>query len=268
MTYRDNEQAIEQPDSFELYRISNNITTYYLTSYSSDIVVDGNTYIAAPMQRGELVTDLLRGSISCTVNVPVTFDFVRYIIVMPFISTAIEIRKYFADDTTEGMLLFSGMINSIAVNRNVATLDCASSMDELNRKIPRVFVQSYCNNSLYGDTCGVNRADRRRNIQNVTTDLADSRVIRSAWLDGYAADTFTGGIAEYAGDMRYIAKHLGDTIFLQYAFFELPNGSTITALPGCNKSPEECVRKFRNLANFVGMPYVPKSPNPVLYGVD
>jgi len=268
MAYRDNEQAIEQPDSFELYEIANNITTYYLTSYSEDIALDGNTYVAAPIQRGELVTDLIRGSISCTLNIPVTHEFVRYIIAMPFISTTINIRKYFADDTTEGRLLFSGTINSIAVNKNVASIECASSMDELNRKIPRVFVQSYCNNSLYGEVCGIKQAAHRRTIGDIVVDPTDSRIIRSVWLSGCANDAFTGGIVEYNNDMRYIAKHLGDTLFLHYSFLDLVDGGTITALPGCNKSPEDCARKFRNLANFVGMPYVPKSPNPVLYGVD
>jgi uncharacterized phage protein (TIGR02218 family) len=141
-------------------------------------------------------------------------------------------------------------------------------MDELNRKIPRVFIQSFCNNSLYGDVCGLNKAAYYRTANNITVDPNNNSLISATIISTYPNDYFTAGYAEFNNEQRYISKHTGNTIVLHFPFLGLVNGDTILIYPGCSKNPETCKTKFNNLNNFVGMPYISKSPNPTIYGVD
>jgi uncharacterized phage protein (TIGR02218 family) len=267
MAYADKEAAVQQVDSFELFTFVTSANTYRYTSYATDVTLGGNTYQAVSIQRGELVTNMVQGMISCNLQAPVSVQFMQYIIAMPYLSTTVTIQKYFSDDTTDGTLLFTGKINSISISKNVANVECASSMNELNRKIPRVFIQSFCNNSLYGDVCGLNRTAWRYTIPNITVDPNNPNLLTGN-VGVYGNDWFTAGYAEFNGEQRYISKHTGNNIILHFRFLGLITGDTIYLYPGCSKNPETCKKKFNNLNNFVGMPYISKSPNPTIYGVD
>ena len=268
MSFSSNEASVQQVDSFELFTFVTAANTYRFTSYATDISIGGNTYQAVPIQRGELVTDIVQGMVSCNLQAPVSLQFIQYIIAMPYLSTTVTIQKYFSNDTTDGMLLFTGKINSISISKNVASVECASSMNELNRKIPRVFIQSFCNNSLYGDICGLNRTNYLATAGNITVDPNNSNLISSAVIGTYPDDWFTGGYAEYNNEQRYISKHTGNNILLHFPFLGLATGGSIDVYAGCTKNPETCKTKFNNLDNFVGMPYMSKSPNPTIFGVD
>jgi len=270
MNYAAKEAAVQQIDSFELFTFVTDNNTYRYTSYATDVVIGADTWQAAPIQRGELVTDMVQGMISCMVQAPVSVQFIQYIIAMPYLSTTVTIRKYFSDDTVNGMLLFTGKINSISIGKNIASVECASSMNELNRKIPKVFIQSFCNNALYGTVCGLNAATYQRTINNIVVDPNDNTIITAGGLAFYPIDTFTLGIAIFNNEERYISKYeyTTGTIQLHFPFLNLVTGDTIYVLPGCSKNPETCKSKFQNLNNFVGMPYISRSPNPTIYGVD
>ena len=270
MNYAAKEAAVQQIDSFELFTFVTDNNTYRYTSYATDVVIGADTWQAAPIQRGELVTDMVQGMISCMVQAPVTAQFIQYIVAMPYLSTTVTIRKYFSDDTVNGMLLFTGKINSITIGKNIASVECASSMNELNRKIPKVFIQSFCNNALYGAVCGLSAAANQQTIPNIIVDPNDSTIISAAGLMFSFADMYTAGIAIFNNEERYISKfeYTTGTIQLHFPFLNIANGDTIYVLPGCSKNPETCKSKFNNLNNFVGMPYISKAPNPTIYGVD
>jgi len=269
MNYAAKEAAVQQIDSFELFTFVTDNNTYRYTSYATDVVIGADTWQAAPIQRGELVTDMVQGMISCIVQAPVTAQFIQYIVAMPYLSTTVTIRKYFSDDTVNGMLLFTGKINSITIGKNIASVECASSMNELNRKIPKVFIQSFCNNALYGTVCGVDGNTWKRQIAAITVDPNDKTRLSDITLQtNYPPDHFTLGYVLFNNEQRYISKHIGDTLILHFPFLTLVTGNSIWVYPGCSKNPETCKNKFNNLNNFVGMPYISKAPNPTIYGVD
>ena len=58
-------------------------------------------------------------------------------------------------------------------------------------------------------------------------------------------------------DHRLIVDQSGDTLTVQFAFFESPAGKNMSVFAGCDHQLTTCQQKFSNLPNFGGHPYLP-----------
>ena len=127
-------------------------------------------------------------------------------------------------------------------------------------------MQAYCNNSVYDDVCGINKAsykDERIAIVD-PNDPAHLEVNIAGTPDDY----YTMGEAVFNNDSRLITKQTGLNIYIHFPFRDLISGDTIAIYPGCDKSLSTCHNVFNNTLNFVGMPLVPDGANPIDWGVD
>ena len=70
--------------------------------------------------------------------------------------------------------------------------------------------------------------------------------------------TFTSGLN--AGAIRTISDQVGNTNTLKI-YPPLPVapsvGDAVSVIPGCDKTQNQCLTKFKNIAQFGGFPYVP-----------
>jgi len=269
MDYQEKNAQEQQTDSFETYLFTTVTDTYRYTSYNEDVIIAGETFQKAPIQRSEFELNIVEGIVKVNIQAPISTLFVQYIAGMPFMPTQVVIKRYFADDTTQCALVFNGEIISVTIDKSMANAECVSSMAELNRKIPRVFIQSLCNNSLYGPTCFVDKDLFSVDTLNTLIVNGDDRsVLSSARIGLRPSGFYSLGMTLYHGEFRYITEHYHETIVLHFPYLNLKSGDSITVSAGCDKDPETCRDKFHNLENFVGMPYIPLAANPVKWGLD
>jgi len=267
MNFQIREEATEQGDSFELYEFRSEEFNYNLTSHNEDITYAGHVYTAIPIKRSSFTKNLTEGIIQCSVQAPVTTFFGEYILAFPVIPVTVEIRKFYFADTSQSALVFYGTVNGFSIQKEVAILECISSINELNYKVPRVFIQSLCNNVFTGPVCKYNAAWGNETVLAISED---GRILTLTGID--AAYGFYGGYKQgtvmYNHDQRFITEHVHDQIQIHFPLRDLHIGDIVQVKIGCNKQGITCKYKFGNLNNFVGMPYVPLGPNPVQWGVD
>ena len=267
MNFQQKEAEEQQSDSFETYCFVNDTDTWYFTSYSENITIGAITYTAVPIKRSSFNVDLVQGVVRCNIQAPVTTFFAQYIASYPIIPVTVEINKYYMDDLTTGRLKFYGTVKGITIQKRIASAECVSSMDELNRKIPRVIVQSLCNNALGDDICEYVVAAVAVTVLDISTDgtvLTLTNIAPLAnWYGGYKY-----GIITFNNDQRLVTGQVDDQVSIHFPFRDLAVGSVVNISIGCDKRAYVCRWKFNNLNNFVGMPYVPYGANPVDWGVD
>lgn len=271
MSYNDREADQQQQQSAELYTLTSGSTTTRLTSYYTDIVVDGQTYTHAPIKRSGFSMEITGSVPSLTIEAPIIAPFASYVAETPIVPTQVLIHKYFLYGASwPNVLMFSGTIKSVQVQQNVAKATCVSKEEELTRIIPRVLVQSGCNNNLYDNVCLLNR-DSYKTEAYITTVTDDPPTLKSSDFPDPAVSTtnLKHGWAVYGDDTRFIIKHEsgsgGSIITLHGRPFDgIGAGATVTVYQGCDKTASMCKNKFNNLDRFVGFPYVP-SASPVLY---
>jgi len=264
MSIQEKDSREQMCDFLETYYFHNSLNDYYYTSYSEDVTIDGNTYQAVPIQRSTFDKNLEDGTVKVNITAPITTAFYQFVASFPVYPTTVRIRRYYMDDYTEFALVFNGKINAISISKHTATAECLSSMNELNAKVPGVYIQSYCNNVLYGDVCQAHKIADPYEIIVDPNDNAHLTLVTSSILPD---NFYTLGECQYNSEPRLITKQTGNEIYLHFPYRNINTGDTVNLFAGCDKTPETCHNVHGNIDNFVGMYFVPKPPNPVNWGV-
>jgi hypothetical protein len=267
--YFDELQAIEPPKIAELYIVSSGPFTNYYTSFSEDVLFQGNNYKARSIERtnfnrkGTLtptkinikapIDNLLQKYIANTPSEPVFIDIIS---TLPFVSGLPSAQ------------FFRGRVVNATIAENMIAADCESRTQIFRNKVPSVIYQSRCNHQLFSTPIGSIGACNllKTNYLVTATVTVVGASLVSPTFATFPNDYFTGGFVEFGLDARWITKHIADTIYLQVPFdSRVITGAIVFAFPGCDKKPETCRDKFSNSLNFLGFPYIP-SQNPVIWG--
>lgn len=127
----------------------------------------------------------------------------------------------------------------------------------LEKKLLSMSVQNYCNNALFDELCGLNRAafEVTANISAAVGTTLESADF-AAFPDGYwflgNATLVKGGDTQVA----LITAHTGNTISLQFRFTGIETGDDVVVVPGCDKRAATCLDRFSNIINMTGFPYL------------
>lgn len=262
MTYQAEVEKIEQPLSAELYKIRVGDVFQYYTSYESDIVFGGVTYLARPMKRTGFSVEKTMKTVDVTISTPVVVAFGEYLSASPYSRTYIDITKVFVSSPdTLNKLIFSGMVFSVSVKKGVASVLCKSNNGLLSRKIPRVVYQTNCNWSLFSADCGVSKTNYEF---AAAASLITANNITLPTLIAMADKRFQGGTVVFGAEQRLITNHVGTVITVLVQFPNIIAGDQVKLYPGCNGSPAACA-SFGNAARFMGMPHIP-TRNALLWG--
>ncbi len=259
MSFNDKEAAQELQLSAEVYILTVAGTISRMTSYETDLTIDGNVYTSKPLRRSGFTIES-QGVSKVIIEAPVVEPFSKFIANTPFQPVFVTIRKYYLDDLGTYRPLFNGLIRNVSVKNNLANAECVSIEHFLKRRIPRVLYQSFCNHTIFDPYCGLVEANYA--VSAVVT--VSGSTISSATFDGYADGYFIGGYVTFNNDIRLVTNHVGAVLTLHVPFSDLDNGETVVAYPGCNGNPATCLNTFNNLANFLGMDYIP-AKSPVLW---
>lgn len=166
-------------------------------------------------------------------------------------------RYHLTDLSVERRALFAGEVVSVQFDgEGYATLACESVIKDKGRKVPWVPYKKGCVWALYGHGCGVLRAPFE---VPTSAYVQTGNVLTSTVYGTFADGWFRGGTVEVpgTGETRFVLAHTGNNLTLDYPFFNLPAGTTLVAVAGCNRTEETCADKFNNLPNHLGFSYIP-----------
>ena len=266
MSYDTNLAASQQETTPEFYRIQIGSTVYYYTSYKTDLTFLGHSYTARSIKRGGFSYDTDFGAVQVTITASLNDLFRKYIANQPSESVNVKIYRAIKSDLTDYVIMFNGQVKNVSIEGHQVTATCTARSIYLEKRIPQIVYQSFCNHDVFDNDCGLSGPAWK--VPGTLTAVSGSTVTAAAWT-AYDDDYFKGGMAMTSdGDARLITSSTKSTgvLELQIPFdARVEVGVVIDAYPGCDGSPETCVNKFNNLSHFLGMPYIP-SRNPVIWG--
>jgi hypothetical protein len=280
----DQTRETQQAQSAELYIITHTGHVHYYTSYTRDVTYNGQLFEKNTIRRSKIAEDFNPSARKCSVSGMVgtggVFSFL--IDTEPDVAVSVEIYRLFLTSNNVHTI-FKGRMRRYTVKNQKADVNFESVGYLTQHRIPRLRLQSYCNNTLFDDACTIDRDEYRigGRIVGLGTEieiLTDREiVVTTAFNDSFgenlgdkAADYLTDGIAYFDQFYRYVSKsddYLGDptrkVLSLQMVFPSslMVTGTEFNLYPGCGKDPAICVSKFNNLTNFMGFPYIPAGGN-------
>lgn len=164
------------------------------------------------------------------------------------------------EDTSQGIVkLLSGHLGPAEAREYGGKAEMLSLGNLLNTQIGEVY--SYKCRAELGDTrCGVDLDSYE--VSGSVTSVTDRKQFTDSGRSEadnyfkYGTVTFTSG--NNSGWTREIKAFSSGQFDLLFAFpFEIADGDTYTAVPGCNNYPDNCKNKFLNFVNYRGEPHLP-----------
>ena len=264
MTFIDTETSISGAEPIELYRLIGTTFTYYLTTYSKEVTVDGNTYLpTAGLDRtavkiGTQEEDGLALDISLPFDHPLALDY-AFQTAPPTLS--VEVLRVHWSNLANFTLMWKGPVMSFSVEGRICRMRVPSLFSWLLAgSVPSPRYQAPCNHVLFDPRCGVNPAAHEETV--TVTAIAGPLITLSSYTLGLnkvtAGDMYWGA----GGEGRMIISHAGLDFTVSYPFAKLTVGESVRIRKGCDHAFEgDCKTEFSNGINFGGHPLVPaKNP--------
>ena len=259
MSYDINESGNGQPTELFHFRHGDEINykDYFYTSADENIILNGNNYIMHPIQISSFTNALSSGRDSVSIKVPRDNPIVEmYRLSSPSNKTIINLyRKHRTD--TDYAKIWNGSITSIKMNLESATINCTSSESDLDRKIDVGIYQKGCSHILYDSGCSVNKDNF---LLNANIDYIDNNKLTINAIskeDNYYKAGFIVMKTLGIESKRAIYEHKGKIITLLVPVFGIKIGDQVKLYPGCDKTTNTCLKKFNNIFNHGGFPFMP-----------
>jgi uncharacterized phage protein (TIGR02218 family) len=157
--------------------------------------------------------------------------------------------------------LFSGRVGAVEGGRLAKNLEVRSDTELLDALVPRHVYQPACLNTVYDDTCGVQRPAHQ--VSGTATGGTDAA--RTSFTHNLAVPTdhwtlgditMTGG--PNAGIARTVRRNEGQGVSVIVPWpFPVRAGDSFTVQLGCDGSQAMCSGRFANLHRYRGMPFIP-----------
>lgn len=183
-----------------------------------------------------------------------------------------EVAVYLVDwnDPSVRLLLSRGLIGGIRQADGRFEAEITGLSDRLSQPFGRAYMAN-CRARLGDSACGVDLDRPEFRGEGTVMSVAGPQLFRVAGLGAFARDWFTGGRLTWltggnAGLEGHVKAHpMAGAGAGTEAVVELwlappmvvAPGDRFTILAGCNKTAETCRKKFNNMMNFRGFPYMP-----------
>jgi uncharacterized phage protein (TIGR02218 family) len=260
VTWLQDEQSIEDSKPREGFEIVLPSVTYRLTSADQDLVIDGKTYRASPIARGELGISAVGSPTELAFTLPVSHALAqRYLLKLtPPKQIHVTVwRKQVRSGEVERV--WAGYVTSMAVEGRLAHFRVPEGSGEIMlRRIPSITVGRQCPHVLYDDQCQVDR-----NSFDVSTTVLSfsARTVTVASIGGMPNDWAKFGelLHVASGERMTVLTQTGTALTIQAPIGDMAIGDAVFVYAGCNHSIIECHNKFANRVNFGGFPSLPSN---------
>ena len=266
MSYDDREKSRYSGQPVEGFRFAQGSNLWLYTSADREVVFPIGTFTPEPISRSAMdfskedVTETMEFSVS--VENPVAALFIGDVPSSPVWITAYRAHR---GDEVDAVAFFTGKITRARFLGSEATLVGTSLAALLLRSVPVLKMQTPCNHVLFSAECGANPSTSRESVtigtvSGVTVTSSDFGLEDDQWFRG-------GRLESPAGESRFIADHVGDTITLLSPLPGLASLDVCWAYWGCDHLAATCSSKFSQLDNHLGWPDLPNR-NPFTGRID
>ncbi len=246
------EKGAETSQPREGIEIITTSATYRVATGTRDLVIDGNTYTAAPAGRDEIGVSQSADPRAITIMLPMSHPLCQRYMAGGVPPTGLIAVNVWRQQPTSGETecVWRGNLTSVAPETHVAKLHVPSTSSETyQRKLPVVSCGRACANVLYDARCTLARADFQ--IEFPVTTFAGRVVTIGGW-DGLPADWATFGelLHVASGERMTIQSQSGNVVTMQLPIWEMQVGDTVRLFAGCDHTIETCRDKFVNTVNY------------------
>jgi len=260
-TFSDLETSVELSRPIELYTFTVGNETYRYTSTEGTVTFGGTDYEPiAGLKRSKITRSKEQKSTVMTIQIPTSNPVpTAFIAVQPSSTITVTVWRIQPDAVPEvSIVVFDGYVSGVAFKDTVAELRCVPFNELFNRETPRFQYQGLCNHVLYDNGCQVNEASYK--YSGTVIGVIEGIQVDIAGLPS-AGTPFVGGYLEIPdkSEQRLIISQSGTIVTILLPFKAAISGGTIDAYYGCDHTPQTCARKFSNILNYGGFPFVPTS---------
>lgn len=268
MSFEEYEVSVQSSRPIELYDFSYQGGHLRYTSADRNIEFEGNTWLAAPLERSKIEDTGEIAKAAMTIDGPDVFEVAELFSVAPpddVVGFALR-RLQFDDPSGQAPAIWLGRVLTASWPPNRSQLRCESLLSSLKQVGLRRVYGKNCPHILYGSRCKVSMVAFEVNA-TVTSQIGRS-IVSSAFdaaVDGY----FAGGMLVWQKSPGYyvrrgIKSHVGDTVQITHPMPGLTGGVVIQAYPGCDHTFDGaggCGPRYDNQDNYGGFPFS-KQKNP------
>lgn len=274
----------QQPLGAEIYQFTVGDTIYRYTSYETDVNYNNNLFTHEAIQRSGFDRRFSNNNVSCSVKVPSDLELVNVIKNAETEIIEILLMKIFLDHNVGYYPVFKGAVDGLTIDKGVCTLECSSFKNAFSTKVPKLAIQTHCNNVFGDSVCGIDIENFEVVAEVKSTEDSGSTLLFRNWSGPAGVpdilSQLKGGFCKIGNQKRWISRYTfksrwyGDDyigpdyrLYLHYPFNPSPEeGATIYIYPGCDKHVDTCNDTYSNLNNFMGFPYIPEN-DPFSYGI-
>ena len=261
MTFDADSASVQDARPAELYTIVTPTTTYYLTSYTQDVVFGGHTYTGGSIDReAAAVGQVGKGrdlTIMCSLDHALAQDLLVGGLPWSDVTVTIAILMQRAAASRQ---IWKGHIADISSDGTTCQMRVPELVDDQisNIHLPVLSAQRTCPHALYDAGCTLDQ-----NAFALTTSVssisADGLTIGVGSVGGHVDQYYQYGKMLHSSDAepRSIMSHTGTSIVVDVPFRSITVGDTIGLYAGCDHTPATCRDKFANIVNFGGVPHLP-----------
>lgn len=258
MAYQTDETSVQGGRPREVYRFTGTYNTYRMTSFSTALVVNGETYSPITISRDALkVGTQEEDQLALEISMPFTHPMVReYAYDQAPPTLVCEIFRVHATDLNDTVLLWKGRVTSFTVEGQLAKIRVPAIFGYIMAgSAPTPRYQGPCNHLLYDARCGVSEALNKHS----TTVTGFANNIVSVSSNPYGPPDILAGMIRLisSGESRMITNVTATDITVSYPFSKLEIGNPVEILRGCAHDFDTCKVKFANGPRFGGTPLVP-----------
>ncbi|AIM40627.1 tail assembly protein [Vibrio phage VpKK5] len=239
----------------ELYRFTQGAFVQGFTSGNRLVMYNNVPYVPVAMERSSVsvTDDVYKSSLTLTFarTVPFALDMLNYSNEIPF-----QVSVFRGEQGGSSWILnWSGRAISAKANGDEIEIECESLYTTVVRPGLRARYTKTCRHELYDQGCQIDYDSSR--VQAELLEVTDSVNLRFAEAAGFPDGYFTAGIVD-AGPQgaRFILDHQGDIVRINRPI-DIPVGSDVSLLAGCDHLRSTCQAKFNNEINFGGWPWIP-----------
>jgi len=265
VSYAAEEISVQDGAPVELYTFAYGVNSYRYTSREAsftDTTVSPNlVYASASIERSAIESSDEKARNTLKLSVPRNFAVAElFRVAPPSDAISVTVRRVHRGDTTSFATIWKGRVLGCAFQGARAELQCEPVTVSLARTGLRRLYGKSCPYALYGQGCGLNKAD----FDTATTVSAiDGLTLTVASIGAFS---YAGGFVEWVDDdgntqRRFIESHVLTALKLTQAFSGLSVSDAVTIYPGCDHTLATCATVFSNNFNFGGFPFMPvKNP--------
>lgn len=278
-----------------LYRVTvdrvGSSATYRLTSYERSITVGADTWVAAPVNHGELMQSLRLERDEVTFSS--RWDNTWCNEFLPGRLTARVLLEILECDVSGGTgsnvaARWTGEIVKVSSEGPFVKASARGPYSAFDRPCPRFAMQAGCNHALFDGQCGLTRSQWE--FSAVVSSVSGAQVTLGSWArvdagalpSGFGfAHWFALGYVERSGTrLSVVSSTALSSGLITLTLDRVPAtaftvGLSVVVVPGCDGRPESCKAwhtssnpqgRFNNWPRFGGFPEIPEK-NPAFTGL-